>query len=150
MFAVQLGGTVTQPSVSDVIGLQTALDAKVSNAAKSGLAFVWSGLPAANAAHPPVPVPFAGIIRASNAGKGAARVAASVTAVGTIYRASTPGAAGTAIGTATFTASDSAPAVTLTGGIDQTIATTDFIWAAWGAQDATLADVTISLFVERG
>jgi len=130
----------------DVFG-DMAADTEAS--VRVNMAFVYAGRPPANDRWPPVQVRFAGTIAASDGGSGAARTAATGTAIWTLYRAATPSEAGTAIATLTFTAGNSAPALATTGSADQAVAATDYVWGEWGAQDATLADVTCTVTLNR-
>lgn len=113
------------------------------------LNFAYNGQPEAAETSPPIRMPFAATIRAADGGYGAARTAATSDSVWTLYRDAEPDGAGTAVATLTFTAADSAPLLATTGGTDQAIAEGDFVWAVWGAQDATLADLSCSVIFTK-
>jgi hypothetical protein len=110
--------------------------------------FSYFDKPPADDVWPRFRLPFAAVLR-NGAGRGAAGTAATGTATWTLYRAASLAGAGTAIATLTFTAANSEPVLATTGGADQAVAATDYVWAEWGAQDATLANVTCRADFER-
>lgn len=114
------------------------------------MVFAFRGVPAASEASPPVRIPYDYTLAAGSAGHGAARTAATASTVLTILKGATPGAAGTAIATATFTSGDSEPLLVTTGAVDQALLAGDYVWAlAPASPDATAADLSIVALLRR-